>query len=287
MLRFRLAHTFELVALSDIFIVIVGLLVPTLLKVGKSPWQVLYFVVVFSLVEEILINSFLVPYGLILAFIGLVGFPALGAVVRKKDLRVVLEISGLIFVTRIALAPFPIKVLELAVSLPAIYTVIMSVIVFYVLFRKIPLSKIKITRGTIKMPFQILLGALGLPLGLIEYEILKPKPLSIGPNPVLNEVYIVLTMILFVGVTEELLFRGLLLNYLNNLMPNWLGVHLSSLVFSLFHIGYLNPIEVLFAYSAGVLFAFLVMKTGSLTSSILAHGIGNIVLFTLASTMPH
>jgi len=92
---------------------------------------------------------------------------------------------------------------------------------------------------------------------------------------------------LFVGVTEELLFRGLLLNYLNNLMPNWLGVHLSSLVFSLFHIGYLNPIEVLFAYSAGVLFAFLVMKTGSLTSSILAHGIGNIVLFTLASTMPH
>ena len=228
----------------------------------------------FTVVEEIFVNSIYSSYGFALAFIGLVTFPTLGAVLGRKsgnnkNLRIILEVSGLVFVTRIALIPFPVRVLELAVSLPAIYTVIMAVVVFYLIFRNIPLDQIKLSRGTKSLPLQLSLGLIGVPLGVIEYEILKPKALSLGSNPVTNEIYLVVVMLLFVGVTEELLFRGLLTNYLNRVMPQWLSFHISSLFFGLFHIGYLNPFEMLFAYAAGVLFSYLMIKTGSLTSPIL------------------
>lgn len=288
-LRLELGLTLELVALTDLAIVILGIAVPALLGVGWAPWHFFYLVIAFCFTEEILVNSALYPYGIALAFVGLVGFPAMGALTAGKNdfLRIALEISGIIFITRIALIPFPAKVLDLALGPPAVYTLIMSVIVIYLIFRRIPLSRIAFTRGIMKIPLQVAFAALGLPLGVIEYEILRPAPLNIGPSPLLNEVYLALVMILFVGVTEEVLFRGLLLNYLNNLMPQWLGVHISSLIFALFSIGYLDPIEVLFAYSAGVIFAYLVIKTGGLTSSILAHGVSGIVLFTLASVLAH
>ena len=197
--------------------------------------------------------------------------------------RVVFEVCGLLFATRIVFSPFPISLLESAAFLPAIYTLIMGSVIAYLWFRGVPLGKIGLSRGLFRLRFQVLAGlSVGVALGLIEYFILRPEPIDVGSSVFSNVLYLVVTMMLFVGLTEELLFRGLLQSYVGDLMPKWQAVHLTSLVFGLFHIGWLNPLEVVFAYSAGAVFGYLLIKTGGLTAPVVAHGLGNIVLYMIA-----
>ena len=216
--------------------------------------------------------------------------------------RVVFEVCGLLFAMRIIFSPFPVGFLGSAAFLPAIYTLIMSGAIVYLWFRKIPLEKIGLTRGLgdvvvylrvrgvklakmrfSRLPFQMFAGiSVGAILGFVEYFILRPTPIEMGSNVVSNIFYLVVVMMVFVGLTEELLFRGLLQSYMVDLMPKWQAVHLTSLIFGLFHIGWLNPMEVLFAYSAGTVFGYLFIKTGGLTAPVVAHGFGNIMLYTIA-----
>lgn len=245
----------------------------------------LSLVVVLALVEEVLLNSALAWFGLALAFLGFVLFPVVGVLVgrREQNVRVVFEVCGLLFATRIVFSPFPLSLLESAAFLPVVYTLIVSAVVLYVWFRRVPLGMVGLSRGLVRLPFQVLLGvSVGVVVGLIENFVLNPQPVSVGPSMVWNVVYLVVTMMVFVGLTEELLFRGLLQSYMVELMPKWMAVHLSALIFALFHIGWLNPLEVVFAYGAGVVFGYLLLKTGGLTAPVVAHGVGNILLYVLA-----
>lgn len=298
-----LGYTYELILFSNVVFAVAGLVMLFLRGLrGSLIVNALYFVVVLALVEEVLLNSALAWYGL--AFLGFAFLPLIGIVLAGKDgrVRVVFEVCGLLFAMRIAFSPFPINILESASFLPAIYTLIMSGVVAYLWFRRVPLGKIGFSRGLgdvvvylrfrgvplVKMRFnrlvfQMLAGiGFGAVLGLVEYFILRPEPIGMGSNVVSNVLYLVVVMMVFVGLTEELLFRGLLQSYMVDLMPKWQGVHLTSLIFGLFHIGWLNPMEVLFAYSAGIVFGYLFIKTGGLAAPVVAHGFGNIVLYMIA-----
>jgi hypothetical protein len=50
-------------------------------------------------------------------------------------------------------------------------------------------------------------------------------------------------------------------------------------VFSTLYIGYLSPAQWLFVLGVGLLFGWVVKKTGSLVGVTLAHGIANICLY--------
>jgi hypothetical protein len=281
-----LGYTYELVLLSNVVFAVAGLLMLFLRGLrGSLIVDALYSVVVLALVEEVLLNSALAWYGLALAFLGFVLLPLLGIVLAGEDeeVRVMFEVCGLLFATRIVFSPFPIHLLESAAFLPAIYTLIMSGALVYLWFRRIPLAKIGFCRGFVKLIFQVLAGiGVGAILGLVEYFILRPTPIEVGSDVISNVLYLVVAMIVFVGLTEELLFRGMLQSYMVDLMPKWQAVHLSSLIFGLFHIGWLNPLEVVFAYSAGAVFGYLLIKMGGLTAPVVAHGFGNIVLYMIA-----
>jgi membrane protease YdiL (CAAX protease family) len=251
---------------------------------GSLIVNALSFVVVLAFVEEVLLNSALAWYGLALAFLCFVSLPLVGIALSGKDerIRVVFEVCGLLFALRIGFSPFPINLLDTAAFLPAIYTLIMTGALLYIWFRRIPLGRIGFSRGTVKLPFQVLAGiGVGAVLGLVEHFVLRPKPVEVGSDIVSNVLYLVVAMVVFVGLTEELLFRGLLQSYMVDLMPKWQAVHLTSLIFGLFHTGWLNPMEVVFAYSAGIVFGYLLIKTNGLTAPILAHGFGNIVLYMI------
>lgn len=241
----------------------------------------------FAFTEELLLNSVFAGWGLGLAFLGLILFPLLGVFIggRSGDARVVFEVYGLLFATRVVLSPFPIHMLESPSALPSIYTLIMATCIFYLWFRRIPLGSTGFSRGKPKILKQVLAGILvGGILGFIEYLILKPKPILAEIN-LQNIIFLTITMIVFVGLTEELLFRGLLQTHLAKLMSKWQAVHLTSLIFAIFHFGWLNPLEVFFAYTAGIIFGYMLIKTVSLTSPVLAHGFGNIVLYLIAQTL--
>jgi len=281
-----LGYTYELLLFSNVVFVTVGLVTLFINGVrGSLAVDLLYFVVVLVLVEEVLLNSVWAWYGLALAFFVFALLPLVGIVVAGKNesVRIVFEVCGLLLATRIVFSPFPMTLLESGIFLPAVYTLIMSGVIAYLWFRKVPFGKIGLSWGTIRLYFQVVAGvSVGAILGLVEYFILRPKPIEVGSSMISNVLYLVVTMMVFVGLTEELLFRGLLQSYTAELMPKWQAVHLTALIFALFHIGWLNPLEVVFAYSAGVAFGYLLIKTSGLTAPVVAHGFGNIVLYMLA-----
>ncbi|MCO5171266.1 MAG: ABC transporter permease subunit [Planctomycetes bacterium] len=82
------------------------------------------------------------------------------------------------------------------------------------------------------------------------------------------------------GVCEELLFRGLVLSGLRKLGP-WRGVLLTALLFGLAHasVHRLLPTALL-----GVAFGFLVLRSGSILTGMLAHGLNNGVAVVLVHT---
>jgi len=278
-------YAFELLLFSNVVFTVTGLLMLFISGLrGSLVLDALYFVVVLALVEEVLLNSSLAWYGLALALLGFVLLPLAGIVLADKDdrVRIVFEVCGLLFATRIVFSPFPISLLESAVFLPAIYTLIMSGVIVYLWFSRIPLGKIGFSKGSIRLSFQVLAGiSVGAILGLVEYIILRPKPIEIGSSAISNVLYLVVTMMVFVGLTEELLFRGLLQSHLVDLMPKWQAVHITSLIFGLLHTGWLNPMEIVFAYSAGIVTGYLFIKTSGLTTPVVAHGFGNIVLYMI------
>ncbi len=286
--------TYENFIISNIILVIISLSTISFKFNGEIKLRILIFVTILVLIEELLINSVFTFQGIALAFFGVIVLPIIGIKYTEKNetVKTVLEIMGLMFLTRIVFSPFPINLLQSAGVLPFIYTLIIFGIVLYVWLKKLVPKDIGLSIVSNKKSLymrildyksQILSSLfIGFSLGAIEYVILKPTALTIGPNPLQNFIYVVLTMLFFVGLTEELLFRGLLQGKLEKIIGRWQAIQISSLLFGLFHIGWLNPTEVVFAYFAGVVFGYMYSKTKSLLTPVLAHGFGNIMLYTLA-----
>jgi membrane protease YdiL (CAAX protease family) len=99
-----------------------------------------------------------------------------------------------------------------------------------------------------------------------------------------------------VGVTEESLFRGLVLQ---TLLPKGVlrALLLSSLIFALLHVGNLFAglfwgyvvEQVLFAFAIGLAFAVMRVRTGSIWPGIILHSLNDFAALTLISVtgIPH
>lgn len=236
-------------------------------------------------VEESLLNSVLAVYGFAFSILGLMILPVLAIRLGQNNnwLRVALEAVALIFATRVVLSPFSNQFLDQPTYLPTIYTLILVALVLYLTHRRIPAKGVRIGLGSHSLRFHVGVGlTLGVVLGTVEYIVLKPPPLPMAnANLVQMIVYIAITVGMMVGVTEELLFRGLLQSSLEKIMQPWQATGVAAAMFGLMHVGWMNPLEILLAYGAGVVFGYLAIKTESLITPIIAHGFGNFVLYVI------
>jgi membrane protease YdiL (CAAX protease family) len=123
--------------------------------------------------------------------------------------------------------------------------------------------------------------SMGLALGWGEYLVLKPQMLTVG-NDTLEILVLVLTMIFFVGVVEEFVFRSSLQTVLQERIGLTAGLVLTSVIFGFMHSGYHLPLELLYVTMAGLAFGILFWLSRSLPVIALAHGITNISLFLVA-----
>jgi len=130
------------------------------------------------------------------------------------------------------------------------------------------------------LPIDLVMISVAFPVGLIEYQILKPEPIV---NLLEGEALISssIIMILSTGFLEELAFRGIIQYHATNTMGIY-GIFYVSFVFSILHIGNLSIFDILLAFFVGLAYSIVVMKTGSIYGVSLSHGIINIVLFILA-----
>jgi membrane protease YdiL (CAAX protease family)/SAM-dependent methyltransferase len=235
--------------------------------------------------EELLLNSPLALYGLSSSIIGFLGLPVLGILMDPENgwLRKAIEASALILATRVVLTPFPMGFLSLPAFLPAIYTLILSGLTIYIAYRRIEAGDVRLSKGKKSLGFQAAVGmASGSLVGIAEFFILKPSPILPGASLAETMAYAAIVLGLMVGFVEELMFRGLLQASLERLLPPWQAIGATSVIFGLMHVGWMNPLEVLLAYGAGIVFGYLAKATGSLVAPMFAHGFGNLVLYLIA-----
>jgi membrane protease YdiL (CAAX protease family) len=127
--------------------------------------------------------------------------------------------------------------------------------------------------------------AVGFALGWGEYNVIHPQLLT--PNDDIKEIAILIgTMIFFVGIVEEFVFRSSLQTVLEERLGSIAGLLLASIIFGFMHSGYRLPLELFYVTFAGIIFGLLFWRTKSLPIISLAHGVTNISLFLVVPLKP-
>ncbi len=175
----------------------------------------------------------------------------------------------------LALVPF-VRLLSLAlpltISVTQVWYLLVSVPVLVAIFfilrtREIPLAEIGLRRSP--WMTQLPIALTGLPLGFIGYLILHPQPLFSSDGP-LMWVANLLTVLFCVALTEEVLFRGILLRLLSEVNVKFSGLWLAILYASL-HWGSKSPAYVVYMGIVGWLFARFARHTHSILGIIIAN----------------
>ncbi len=186
----------------------------------------------------------------------------------------------------LALAPL-IRVLSLSmpvVGFAQIYwygiVAVPLLVATFVVMRRLNYGRHEVGLTLNRLPFQLLIGLTGIPLGIVEFYILRPAPLV--DTLTLGAVFLpALILLVGTGFTEELVFRGLMQRSAGEALGRWGWIYVAVL-FAILHTGYLLVSNVLFVLAVGLFFGWVVKKTGSLLGVTLAHGTINTILFLIA-----
>ena len=127
--------------------------------------------------------------------------------------------------------------------------------------------------------------AVGFVLGWGEENVLHSGTLV--PDYSIKSILILsLTMVIFVGIVEEFIFRSALQTVMEERLGGVVGLVLTSIIFGFMHSGYRLPLELLFVAFAGMVFGLLFWMTRSLPVIAVTHGVTNISLFLVAPVHP-
>ncbi len=236
------------------------------------------YLVIISIAEAI--TTLVEPQvGMILHGLVLVMLILHGSLIHRGVLRrflILLSISPLIRIVSLSL---PLQKL----GLPLIYWyMVIGVLLFIAAFiasrvTELGGSRIGLTWGA--WPQQLGIGLIGFGLGYVEFTILKPGPLAAHLSWV-DVVTAGLILMIFTGVLEEYIFRGLMQSATMQMMGRF-GLVYVALLFAVLHLGYHSFTDFLFVLIVGLLFGWLVWKTQSILGVSLAHGIANISLYVM------
>ena len=83
----------------------------------------------------------------------------------------------------------------------------------------------------------------------------------------------IVTTVTLAPIVEELMLRGMVMNRLESVCPQWVAVVVSAVVFGALH---LNITQGVFAAAAGLAFGVVYIKTRSLWLCIIAHAANNL-----------
>ena len=82
------------------------------------------------------------------------------------------------------------------------------------------------------------------------------------------------------AICEETLFRGVLLSSFKNKMPGWMAVLAVGCLFGVFHV---HLYRLLPTAMLGVLFSYIVYRSGSIWPAVLAHFLNNGIVFVIVN----
>jgi hypothetical protein len=83
------------------------------------------------------------------------------------------------------------------------------------------------------------------------------------------------------GLTEELIFRGILMGEGERVVGGSVSLLYVTLLFMAMHIGFASVVDLVFVFLVGLYFGMIVQRTKNLVGVTLAHGFGNVVLYLI------
>ena len=181
-------------------------------------------------------------------------------------------------------ATLPWFFLDRQLWLPVIYALVLALCLWHLQSCDLSVGRLI---GLQLRPRQLLRAALiglaiGIPSGTIEYLVLpQPAVPQLLPLPVLRDV---VYMLFFVGLGEELLFRGVVQRELTEAVGWKWALFLSSALFMIMHLTWRSAPELGFTFLAGALFGYLYHRTGNLATCTFYHTVNNVMLVAVA---PH
>lgn len=247
-------------------------------RIGK--WQQL---LILTIVAAIAGCEYLFAYKDVAYGIGLALFLALGIYITISIVRLsqpITDCAGsltLIPLYILFTSSLPWFFINQQYLLPAVYSIVIALSLWHIYQNKLSLKDIFGFRKEKFLLYSLACLAIGIVLGTGEYFILRPAPAF----PAFEVKYLIrdmIYMLLFVGLGEELLFRGLLQRDLGKVFGVKGGLILASLVFAVMHLTWRSLPELAFVFIAGLILGALYWKTKNLTLPIIVHGANNVML---------
>ena len=243
-------------------------------------WQQLLLLAIFT---TIAVCEYLFAYQDVALGIGLALFLALGIYITISVVRLSQPITdcagslALIPLYILFTSSLPWFFINQQYLLPAVYSIILALSLLHIYQNKLSLKYIFGFRKEKLLLYTLACLAIGAVLGTMEYSILRPAPAF----PTFEVKYLLRDMIymfLFVGLGEELLFRGLLQIDLMKVFGVKGGLILASLMFAVMHLTWRSVPELGFVFVAGLILGFLYWKTKNLALPTIVHGANNVML---------
>ncbi len=221
-----------------------------------------------------------VTYGIILAlFMALIIYMVMPIVKLGQPFNDCAESLVLIPLYILFTSSLPWFFLSQEFLLPAVYSAVLALCAWHIYRKKISLRDIGFT-GRKVLKYTLIGVVLGVPLAIAEYFIITP----VAAFPAFEIKYLVrdlFYMIAFIGVGEEVLFRGLVQRDMMNLLGWKWGLVGASIMFGVMHLTWRSVPELGFTFFAGLIFGYIYYRTSSLTAPIIAHGVGNTILVSI------
>ena len=165
----------------------------------------------------------------------------------------------------------PVPVWSIGIVLPLLIAV-------SVIARQARLNRARLGVHTDGLWLQVMLACGGFGIAVIEYAMFAPT-IPIPPSSI-AAVIMLLSLLVFAGLTEELLFRGLLQRLAIPALGRAALIYVSLLAAALC-IGYRSPGRVAFAFGVALCFAVVARWSKSIVAVALAHGLSNVTLYLL------
>jgi hypothetical protein len=253
-------------------------------KATISRWQIFFLVasgVAIALCEWVFAYRN-VAYGIIIA-LGLAILMYLMVSILRFDERITKCVESLALIPLYILftSSLPWFFINQQYLLPAVYATILALCFWHIHRSNLSLKQI-MGFSKEKLLKYVLIGlVIGAPLGVIEYFILQPA----ATFPTFEVKYFlrdVVYMLFFVGLAEEILFRGLIQTDFSEAFGWKRGLLAASLLFAVMHLTWRSLPELGFVFLAGLILGVLYLKTKSLVSPIIAHAANNVMLVAIA-----
>ncbi len=221
-----------------------------------------------------------VTYGIVLSlFITLSIYIVISVALMREDYMRSAESLALIPLYVLFTSSLPWFFINQQYLIPAVYSIILALCFWHINEHQLDFHELGFTKDkALKYAFMGLF--LAIPSGFIEYIILAPNP----TYPIFDVRYLLrdtIYMVFFVGLAEELLFRGLIFNDLKRIF-GWKSALLGQgALFGMMHMTWRSPIEIAFTFAAGMVLGYIYHRTKSLVGPISMHAVNNILLISI------